>query len=123
MKQLESKLQQSCVEWFGYQYPNEILFAIPNGGSRNRLEAARLKREGVKKGVADLFLAKQKTTFDNSGTIVVYGGLFIEMKYADGRQSKEQKDFEKHILPRGYRYEVCRTFEDFRGVIEWYIGK
>lgn len=33
-----------------------LLFHIPNGGSRNRLEAINLKRQGVKAGVPDLFL-------------------------------------------------------------------
>ena len=34
----------------------DLLFHIPNGGSRHPREAANLKRQGVKAGVPDLFL-------------------------------------------------------------------
>lgn len=51
------------------KYPNIIAnFAIPNGGSRNVIEAANLKREGVTAGVPDYLV------------IFVHFVLFIEMK-------------------------------------------
>ena len=46
----EERLQVSCVNWFDYQYPQyrQLLFAVPNGGSRNKIEAANLKKQMVK---------------------------------------------------------------------------
>lgn len=46
-------------------------FAIPNGGLRDKVTAARLKAEGVKPGVPDIFVPHAR-----------HGryGLFIEMK-------------------------------------------
>ena len=32
--------------------PDKLLFAVPNGGSRHKIEAANMKRQGVKAGVA-----------------------------------------------------------------------
>ena len=34
----------------------KLLFHIPNGGSRNKIEAAKLKAQGVKPGVPDICL-------------------------------------------------------------------
>ena len=47
MKHQESTLQTACVRWFRYQYPHLVIYAVPNGGSRNVREAQRLKAEGV----------------------------------------------------------------------------
>ena len=45
----EHDLQVVCVEWFRYQYPRLTmrLFAVPNGGYRDRKTASKLKDEGV----------------------------------------------------------------------------
>ena len=58
MKDLEHRLQCACVRWFAYQHPElkGTLFAVPNGGQRNALVAAKLKDEGVTAGVADLLV-------------------------------------------------------------------
>lgn len=73
MNHYESKLQQACVRYFRLAYPEYgyMLFAVPNGGSRNAVEARILKAEGVVAGVADLILLVPR-----SG----YGSLCIEMK-------------------------------------------
>lgn len=41
----EHDLQVACVEWFRYQYPRLTmrLFAVPNGGYRDRKTACKLK--------------------------------------------------------------------------------
>ena len=46
-KKEEAKLQTNCFRWFDYQYPElkMLLFAVPNGGSRNVIEAANLKAQ------------------------------------------------------------------------------
>ncbi|WP_372472595.1 VRR-NUC domain-containing protein [Capnocytophaga sp. ARDL2] len=101
----ESKLQSACVRWFRYAFPNDLIFAIPNGGSRNKLEAVNLKNEGVLAGVADLqVISKNKT-------------LFIEMKTEKGRQNPNQKIFEERVRKLGFDYFVCRSFDEFQKVI------
>jgi hypothetical protein len=110
----ESKIQQQCVKWFRLQYPGYILFAIPNGGRRGRVEAAIMKGEGVLAGVADLFLMLP------SG---IYSGLFVEMKTPDGKQSESQRIFERNAIENGYCYKICRTFEEFRDLILSYMWR
>ena len=112
MKHEESDLQAMCVKWFDLMYPNLLLYAIPNGGKRSIKTAMAMKREGVKKGVADLFLMRA-----NNG----YHGLFIEMKSKKGVQSPEQKAFESRAKFQGYDYKICKTFDEFEKVIKDYL--
>lgn len=56
----EANEQEALFRWTVFvrgRFPEiELLYHIPNGGSRNKLEAANLKRQGVKAGVPDLCL-------------------------------------------------------------------
>ena len=112
MKQPESKLQTACVTWFRLQYPNYLLFAIPNGGARNLITGAIMRREGVVSGVPDLFLAHAN---------FFHYGLFIEMKSAKGKLSESQKNVIDKLQLVGYHVEICNSFESFKQTIENYL--
>lgn len=134
MKNLESQLQQACIKYFDLQYPqySQILFAVPNGGLRNKRVAATLKREGVRAGVADLFFAKPSHyTFSIEGlsgrnALLLqpdsYHGLFIEMKVGKGKQTEAQIAFEKAVTAQGYAYKIVRTFDEFQDLINNWIA-
>ena len=111
----EAGLQTACVEWFKLQYPRlaPLLFAVPNGGRRNTIEAANLKRQGVRAGVADLILL-----FPKGG----HGSLCIEMKYKKGRQQVSQKDWQRVAEAAGNKYVVCRSLEEFMREVKNYLG-
>lgn len=108
----ESKLQQNCVTWFRLQYPNLVLFAIPNGGKRGDIEAKIMKGEGVLAGVADLFLMYPNKEFH---------GLFIEMKFGKGSQTDSQIDFQRKAESAGFKYEVANSFDRFREISNNYL--
>lgn len=112
MSNQESRLQQACIKWVRYQYPDLIIYAVPNGGKRNAVTGAILKAEGVLAGVADLFVAKATPH---------HHGLYIEMKTAKGRQADSQRAFEQAVTREGYRYELCRSFEQFVTIIRTYL--
>lgn len=120
MKHAEHVLQTSCVRVFRGTYPKYagLLFAIPNGAklAGNALQRAkawkRLEAEGARPGVADLFLAVP------SGK---YAGLFVEMKTATGRQTAQQKEFQRDIQAAGYGYVVPRTLEEFITAVKNYL--
>lgn len=114
----EHNIQVACVEWFRYQFPQLVLFAVPNGGERAKRTvrtrtgaiatyapaAVKLKQEGALAGVADL-------------VAVGYGKvLFIEMKTPKGTQQDTQKEFERKVTKLGHEYHVCRSVEDFMRV-------
>ena len=116
MRNIESNLQAACVKWFRLAHRKQaiLLNSIPNGGARNAVTGAIIKREGAVRGVADLEL-----NIARGG----YHGLKIEMKTAKGRQSPEQKAWQKAVEAQGYRYAVCRNFDDFYNLIEWYLSQ
>lgn len=113
----ESEEQQLLFEFCGMkegQYPIlSELYHVPNGGTRKKVEAARLKREGVKKGVPDINL-----DYASCG----YHGLRIEMKRLKGGViSPEQKDKIKTLINNRYAAVVCRGWEEAWFVIKKYI--
>lgn len=111
MKNQERNLQKLCVQWFRIIFKNYIIFAIPNGGSRNKIEAKNLKAEGVLAGVPDLqIIAPNKT-------------LFIEMKTPTGRQTSTQKNLQTKLTELGFKYFICRTFEEFQNIVKNEIEK
>ena len=114
MRNLESRIQRSCVEWFRRQFPRlaDLLFAVPNGGARSAVTGAILKGEGVLAGVADLLLLVPNRK---------YHGLCIEMKSPKGRQSASQKQWEKAVTKQGFKYIVCHSFDEFYNGIMIYF--
>ena len=113
-RHLESRLQQSCVTWFRYQYQQytKLLIAVPNGGARSKKEAAIMKGEGVTPGVADLILFLPKGEC---------GALGIEMKAGKGRHTEHQKQWGEAFEAAGNKYTVCRSFEEFMEIINNYM--
>lgn len=93
--------------------PVFALFAIPNGGARHVATAVKLKREGVRKGVADLHLLAARKG---------YHGLFLELKWNKNKQSIEQKEFEAYCLANGYLYKTAYTLEVAIVIIQDYLG-
>lgn len=114
MRHDESNLQIACVRWFRLQYPSiaPLLFSVPNGGRRDAVTGAILKAEGAVAGVADLLLLLPSKH---------YHGLCIEMKTEKGRQSKEQKAWQKAVEDAGYKYVVVRDRGHFVFEVDLYI--
>lgn len=126
MNQEEHNLQCACVKWFAYQHPElqGLLFAIPNGGARNKATAGKLKAEGVVAGVADLILLVPGFVISElkDGYLAKEcHALCIEMKTERGRQSPEQKEWQKKVEEFGYRYAVCRSLDEFMNTINNYL--
>lgn len=90
-----------------------LLFAIPNGAARHIVVARKLKAEGVKAGVPDLFLPVARGGFH---------GLFVELKSMTGVASREQTSWVAALRGQGYRAEVCRgapvAWQVIRGYLE-----
>ena len=116
-RQYEAAEQSTLIDWSlkcRGKYPElDLLFHIPNGGSRNKIEAAKLKAQGVKAGVPDLFLPAARGG---------YHGLFIEMKYGKNKPTDKQREWMAALNEQGYMAVVCYGFEDARNAIEKYLG-
>lgn len=118
----ETLEQCRVVAWFRMQYRPLIkcLFSIPNGSvlagdkAKRAMQMARLKREGVMPGVADLFLMVAKQG---------HHGLFIEMKRSDGGVlSDEQANFLAVARTQGYKAVVCAGSDEAIAVIKDYLS-
>lgn len=102
------------AEWNTRKHPElKWLYHCPNGGSRNKQEAVKLKQMGVKAGVSDLHLPYPKGT---------YCGLYIEMKYGSNRQQSTQKEFLADMASAGHFVATCYSAEEAIKVIEEYLG-
>ena len=118
MRYIEEEVQINCVTWFRLQYHELalLLYHVPNGGKRGKVEAARFKAMGVQRGVSDLCLDVARGGFH---------GLRIEMKKisGDSRQSEEQREWQEAVEAQGYKYAVCRSLDEFITIVESYLGK
>lgn len=131
---LEDMEQKALIEWASMtrfdRSPDphrckisDYLFAIPNGGFRHKIEAARMKGLGVKAGVSDLFFPVP---------IGSYNGCWIEMKkprsaFKSASEIKraatsDQLSWQKLMRLAGYRAEICYGFEEARQVLSQYIA-
>lgn len=116
MKSRESEEQTSLIAWTELmkgRYPEiALLYHIPNGGSRNRLEAYHLKQQGVKSGVPDLCLPVARGG---------YHGLYIEMKVKGNKPTANQLEWIGNLQKQGYKAVVCYGWEEASGVILSYL--
>jgi hypothetical protein len=111
---LEFREQCAFFEWLNY-YPSirGVTFAIPNGGSRNLLEAVNLKRSGATKGVPDIFIGVPNKTAH---------GAFIEMKAGGNKPTKEQASMMERLRNNGYECFVVNGFAEARQAITKYLS-
>lgn len=109
-RHIEESIQVACVKWFRLQYPNLVIFAVPNGGSRNLYEAKNMKESGTLAGVADLVIV------GNGGRV-----LFIEMKAGKNKQEDSQVLFQNKVEKLGHKYIICRSKEQFMKEVDLWV--
>lgn len=121
-----------------------MLFAVPNGDQRGdgtskgaQIAGARLKAEGLRDGVPDIFLAHsvcavRKYPFHETPQIICqvnWHGLFIEMKRPSLKSERnpnagckpEQLDWHMRLREQGYCVIVCYSWIEAREAILSYV--
>jgi hypothetical protein len=98
----EDVIQAEIYKWFRNSHPDNLIFSVPNGGTRNIREALLLKATGVVAGVSDLIIVRQNEV------------IFVEVKTEIGKQSKEQKKFQETVEKLSFKYLLVRSLEDFK---------
>lgn len=88
------------------------LYHVPNGGTRNKAEAVKLKQMGVKPGVSDLHLPYPRGK---------YNSLYIEMKYGNNTATYEQTKFLQRMNMAGNLAVICYGAYAAIEVLEKYL--
>lgn len=126
-KPSESKMQTELFKLIRLREKTDprwrVIFSIPNGGKRDAVTGARMKAEGVRAGVWDIFVPVQNE---------ISSGLWIEMKAGKNKltdnQIKFKDDVEKanfDILGKSYKsydWEVCYSAVEAYNKIERYFN-
>jgi hypothetical protein len=127
-RESESSQQQALMQWAALNvgaYPQlKWLYAVPNGFFASPAQKGKMKAEGLKNGVPDLFLPVPfHDQYRNQ-----YGGLYIELKvekyrtHKDGGCSKEQLEWLAYLENAGYKVKVCYGWIDARDAIVEYLN-
>ncbi len=111
-----------------HQYQQlEWLYAVPNGFFASSGQKGKMKAEGLRDGVPDLFLPVIKHSF-KLGPDIQFCGLYIEMKREiyrnrkDGGCSEDQLKWLAYLNEAGYKAVVCYGWEEAKKAIEEYLS-
>lgn len=125
-------MQIRCVRYFRVTYPAfaRLLEHPKNEGdghsAQDRMRQAIAKAEGVQAGVSDLILHLPSMCRVWKGEIqeepFMVHSLAMEAKSKTGRQSPEQKIFQRYFEAAGGQYEVFRSFEEFKQIVDTYMS-
>lgn len=113
----EHEEQAALIRWAELQAKKipELgrLTAIPNGGKRHPATAAKLAKEGVRRGYPDLLLDVARAGFH---------GLRIELKAGKNTASAEQKDWLAWLTEQGYCCYIAYGWIAARRLITEYLA-
>ncbi len=108
-KSSESGEQEAVIDYCDLMHIPAV--HIPNEGKRSISYGAKLKRMGMRRGFPDIFIARARGK---------YHGLVIEMKYDDGKTTKDQKDWLRILSSEGYAVAVVYSADAAIGLIKQY---
>jgi hypothetical protein len=92
----EAQIQAAVIRWLQLRaWPGVVWFHVPNGGSRHKIEAARMRGQGVVPGVPDIILMHDGRSYA------------LELKTGVGRVSTAQSAMQKRMRDAGVTVEVA----------------
>jgi hypothetical protein len=119
----EHSIQAAFFAWANLNketYPQlELMHSIPNGGHRSKSQAGKLKAEGVKAGVPDVFLPCARKGWN---------GLYIEFKrpgtekQKEGKLTKEQAKFAEMVKAENYYHFVAYSYGQAAQMVVNYLS-
>lgn len=108
---MEDEEQIAFINWFKSKYKDYFIFSVPNGGSRNKIEASKLKKTGLLSGIPDLIILMPNKEV-----------LFLEMKRQKGGVlSLVQKVVINLIEKLGFTVLIGYGFLDAKSKFENYL--
>lgn len=98
-KQIQAKAFQEV--WNRYPQTRRLIFHVPNGGSRNKIEGMQLKAQGVVAGIPDILFIWKGTVYP------------FEFKTGTGNLSPAQIDIHSTWKGQGIETMIVRSPEEF----------
>ena len=102
----EQEIQIKTAQWVQKTHPRLLAFHVANERRAAVQYHVKLKRMGVRAGVADWLL------FPDNGRKVA-----IELKDAEGEQEPDQITFQKQWERAGGQYFLARSVEEFKSIV------
>lgn len=109
------------------------IFSVPNGAylagdaKRRAIQMKRLKLEGLRAGVPDIFVAVPRLGLKECGNCGgqhrdwISAGLFIEMKRKGNAPTIAQINWHKKLIAAGYDVKVCYSADEAIKLLEKYM--
>lgn len=113
----ESEEQRLVFQWAELEqgrWPElRWLYHIPNEGRRNTATGARMRAEGLKRGVPDICLPIPRDGFC---------GLYIELKRTKGgKTTSTQKEWLEELAKAGHYTALCKGADEAIAVLQKYL--
>jgi hypothetical protein len=107
----EYQLQKAICKYLDLQ---NVLYCGSMGGNYQVHMSVRIraKNSGYKRGFPDLFIYEPKGK---------YHGLAIELKIGYNKATKEQLYWQKELIKRGYKAEICTGIDEALEVINNFL--
>jgi len=117
----EEAIHKAVVDWADRQAATEpaleLLFHVPNGGSRHDAEAQKLRQMGTRQGLPDLLLPHAMPDANGGAS----WGLALALKSPSGRLRDNQKWWLRRLKGQGWAVAVAYGFDEARYIIERYL--
>lgn len=95
---------------------------VPNGGARDARTGAKLKGQGVKRGVPDVLIFERYDTrvhpTINSNMDRIGKDVAIELKVGNNKPTTEQRAWLASLEERGALVAVCRNMDEVLAVLK-----
>lgn len=108
----EDNLQIQVANYLRMQYPKVLWCHTPNGGSRNAIEGAKLKRMGVRAGMPDIMVYEDRHPFN---------GLAIELKVGKNKPTENQVFVLNELTRNRWQTAVCYSIDEAIKEIDKYL--
>ena len=106
----EANFQKAVATYLDFK--GVLWMHCPNGGTRNKLEAVSLKKQGVKSGFPDVCILEPNKQ---------YSGLFIELKVGCNKPSENQNRWINRLNEKGFKAVWSNSLDETRAIIDEYL--
>lgn len=114
MIRAEQRIQQAIADLLHHVLPDEVVWSAVGHGGGGKTRGAILKSMGLLPGVPDM-VVMWRDSLTLEGEVLklsTTATLWLEVKSPKGRQSSEQREFQRRVVALGHRYHLVHSPEE-----------